>query len=41
MLLVPSHETAEVVQPRKQSFDLPAAAIATQLATILGDVASG
>ena len=31
-------EPAEVVEPREESFDLPTADIATQLATILGSV---
>ena len=36
MIFVSHHESAKVLQPGKQSFDLPASAVATQYAPILG-----
>ena len=41
MILVPRDGAAEVVQPAKEPFDLPAAAIAAQLTAVLGNVESG
>ncbi len=40
MILVPSHEAPEVVEPGKETLDLPAAAVSAQLATVLRDVAA-
>lgn len=38
MALVAAHEAAEVLQPREEAFDLPAAAVAAELAAVLRDV---
>lgn len=35
MTFIAGHQATEVLQPRKEAFDLPAAAVAAQLTTIL------
>ena len=35
MTFIAGHESAEVLQPREEAFDLPAAAVAAQLASVL------
>lgn len=40
MIFVPRHESPEIVQPREEPLDLPATAVATQLAAVLREIAA-